>query len=81
MTNFDEWLDTFISEKGYDLEELFEVDGKAGWNLIPLGVVVEAIKAAPEHERRSIKNMLVKIDFFNGDAMDYFRYLAKALAV
>jgi hypothetical protein len=81
MTTFETWLDTFIDEKGFDLEELFEVDGAAGWNLIPLGVVVDAIKNAPDHEQRAIKTMLVKIDFYNGDAMDYFRHLAKALAV
>ena len=81
MTNFDRWLDTFISEKGYDLETFFEVDTPEQWHLIPLGVVVEAIKGAPAHEQQAIKAMLVKIDFHNGDALDYFRHLAQALAV
>ena len=36
MKNFNKWLDTFIEEKGYDLEQVFEVDGPSGWNMIPL---------------------------------------------
>lgn len=76
------WLDTFISEKGLDLEDTFEVEGNEwGWNLIPLGCVVEAIKSAPAHEQKAIRTMIVKIDFVNGDVMDYFEHLAKAIAL
>ena len=40
------WIDVFVDEKGYDLEELFEVDGPTGTaNIVPLGVVVDAIRA------------------------------------
>lgn len=80
MKNFDRWLDTFIEEKGFDLETFFEVDTAEQWHLIPLGAVVEAIKTAPAHEQQAIKAMLVKIDFHNGDALHYFRHLAQALA-
>jgi hypothetical protein len=44
MTNkeFCTWLDTFVEEKGIDLERTFEVEGKDwGLNIIPVGVIVE----------------------------------------
>lgn len=66
---FTKWLDTMIKEKGIDLEEIFTVE-KTQTNIMSYGVVVEAIK-----------NMLVKIDFFNGDVKDYFRHLAVAIAI
>jgi len=79
MTN--NWLDTLIEEKNLDTETCFEVEGPSGPNFIPLGCVLEAIEAAPAHEKRAIEHMLVKIDFVNGDVMDYFRHLAQAIAI
>jgi len=78
---FDKWLDTLIEEKGYDTEHRFEVQGESGSNSIPLGCVAEAMKTAPATEQKAIKNMLVKIDFKNGDCLDYFRHLAWAIAL
>ena len=79
---FNKWLDTLIEEKELDIESTFEVEGPEwGWNLIPLGCVIEAIKSAPVHEKIAIKTMLVKIDFVNGDVMDYFKHLAQAIAL
>ena len=60
------WINTLIEEKGL--------------NIIPLGVVVEHILIAPQHEQNQIKNTLVKIDFHNGDVMHFFTFLAKAIA-
>ena len=31
---FGEWLDTFIKDKGIDLEKAFTVEGKSGTNLM-----------------------------------------------
>ena len=78
---FGRWLNTFISEKNLDLEHVFEVEGPDwGMNSIPLGVVVEHMMIAPASEQAEIKNMIVRIDFRNGDVMDFFKHLAKALA-
>lgn len=79
MKKFEKWLDTMIEEKGIDLEETFEIQGEC-WNLMSYGVVVEAIKATSETEQKAIQNMMVKIDFVNGDIKDYLRHLAKAIA-
>ena len=89
MTKFDkdfnDWLDRLVDEKGLDRDKVYEVEGPKdsfyGVNLIPLGVVVDAIKAAPANEKAPIKDTLVKIDFLNGDVEHFFRHLAKALAV
>ena len=77
---FEKWLDTLVEEKELDTEDVFEVEGASGMNLIPLGVVIEHIKIAPAHEQRQIKNILVKIDFANGDVMHFFNHLAGAIA-
>jgi hypothetical protein len=78
---FNKWLDTLIEEKGIDTEELFEVDGPSGTNIMPAAVVIEAIKNASKQDQVAIKTTLVKIDFCNGDIMHYFKHLAGALAI
>ncbi len=75
------WIDGFVSEKELDTEHVFEVEGASGPNFIPLAVVVEHIKIATERERAQIKNVLVKIDFVNGDTMRFFAHLAKAITI
>lgn len=80
MAGFGKWLDTFLGEKGIDLETCFEIEGPEGWNLFTVGALVELMKSAPAHEQKGIKMMLVKIDFVNGSVLDYFKHLAKAVA-
>lgn len=77
---FGKWLDTFIAEKNIDTEHAFEVEGPSGANHIPVGCVIEAIKSTSAHEQAAIKDMIVKIDFVNGDVLHYFAHLAKAIA-
>lgn len=79
MTGFTKWFNTFISEKeiGYKAFELQDSTGMT--HFIDSDFVIEAIKTAPKHEQTAIKNMLVKIDYINGDVLDYFKHLAQAL--
>lgn len=70
-----------VSEKEYDTEHLFEVEGNSGINFIPLGCVMDAMKQATKQEQEQIKNMLVKIDFANGDCLDFFRHCSQKLAI
>lgn len=81
MKSFDRWIDTFIEEKGIDTEYLLTVEGLLGKNYIPVGCVIEAMKEAPKNEQQAIKNMIIKIDFVNGDVIDFFRHLAEAIAL
>jgi hypothetical protein len=81
MSGFDSWIDTFVDEKGLDVEHRFDVEGPQwGWNSIPLSVVIAAAKNTTTAEQAEIKRQLVEIDFKNADAMHYFEHLAKCLA-
>ncbi len=78
---FSKWLNTFLSEKGIDLEEVLEVEGPSGANHMPIACLVEAMVAAPKHEQAGIKTMCVKIDFVNAPVRPYLLHLARAIAV
>lgn len=71
-TAFQKWFKTFLEEKEVDLSEFLTAD-------IQVGDVCQAIFNAPNHEQVSIKKMIVKIDFYNGNVVDYFKHLAQAL--
>jgi len=77
---FNTWLDTFLSEKGIDLETVVEAEGPSGTNFIPVACLVELMKGAPKSEQVGIKTMLVRIDFANASVLDYLKHLAKAVA-
>lgn len=79
--HFNNWLDTFIEEKELDAEYTIEVEGASGMNYMPLAIVLDAIKSTSSYEQRQIKDTIVKIDFFNGDVMHFFKHLAQALAI
>lgn len=79
---FNQWLDTFVQEKGLDLEWMFTPEGKTyGTNYIPLGCVIDAIKSASPDEQAAIKRKIVELDFRNANVMHFFGHLAKALAI
>lgn len=77
--SFNNWLDTFINEKGISLDDTFEIEEKGILHIFEIGNIVETIKATSPREQAEIKDMLVKIDFHNGDVIDYFKHLARAL--
>lgn len=77
--SFDNWLDNFIKEKEIDLDETFTIESNGQVHIFEIGNIIENIKATSSEEQNSIKDMIVKIDFHNGDVVDYFKHLAKAL--
>lgn len=78
---FKTWINTFLSEKGIDLETILEAEGPSGMNSIPVGCLVDMMIGAPKHEQAGIKTMLVKIDFRNAPVLPYLNHLAKAVAL
>jgi len=78
---FSKWIDALISEKGINPQLTLEIEGDSGLNMMPLEVLVDAIKAAPKSERDQIKKTLVMIDFKNGDILHFFKHLARAIAI
>lgn len=78
---FNNWIETFVEEKGIDPETVLEVQGDSGTNYIPIASLISMIKAAPKEEQEGIKEKLIEIDINNADVLDYFRHLCKAIAV
>lgn len=78
MTTFTKWFETFLEEKNLPFES-FELNNSGEVHFIDTDIVIEAIKGAPAAEQNGIKNMLVKIDFLNGNVNHYFQHLAQAL--
>ena len=78
---FNKWLDIFVSEKGIDLEDGFEVEGATGPNHMQYVHVIDAMKSTTDAEQKKLKSMLVTIDVHNGDIRDYLRHLAQAIAL
>lgn len=76
-TSFNNWITTFIEEKNIDLEETFEVQN----NLFSYGVILEHMMITSKEEQAQIKNIMVQIDFRNGDVKHFMRYLGAGLAV
>lgn len=79
--NMKTWLRTFIEEKEIDLDQHFEIQGQRCGNIFTYGYIVETIEVAPAHEQKKIRDVLVQIDFANGDVRDFLRHLGKALAL
>lgn len=77
---FSEWIDTLIEEKNINTDRIFEIEGASGINFIPVAVVIEHIKIATKQDQEKIKNMLIKIDFINGDICHFLNHLAGAIA-
>lgn len=64
-------------EKGILLDSFqVEVDGLV--HMMNVEQIIQLIEYAPEHEQKHIKDTFSKIDFHNGDIMDYIKFLAKA---
>ena len=78
---FNKWLDTFISEKNINTDRILEVEGASGVNMMPVQIVLDAIKSAPANEQAAIKTTFVKIDFVNGDILHFINHLARAIAI
>ena len=75
------FLETLLEEKGIDIETPIEIEGESGINFMEVGTVVEHILIAPKHEQTKIKDILVKIDFQNGDILHFIKHLARALVI
>jgi hypothetical protein len=73
-----DYFKRFNREKGIDPETVLKVeDEDTGTNLVPIGVLFEFIDTMPADIQKNIRDMIVKIDFQNGDILNYYRHLAK----
>lgn len=81
MATFSAWIDTFLTEKGIDGDEILTVEGPSGENAIPVACLVDAMKTAPARERAQLKTMFVKLDFMNAPIRPYLVHLASVIAI
>tara|TARA_R110000803_G_C11739021_1_gene290756 strand:+ start:267 stop:515 length:249 start_codon:yes stop_codon:yes gene_type:complete len=77
---FNNWLNTFLSEKGIDLDQPINVEGESGLNFMTVENIVEFIKVTSAGEQKAIKNTFVMIDFKNGDVLHFIKHLAQGVA-
>ena len=78
--NFKQWLDTFISEKNLPMEDTFTIEKNNNLNIMTYKTIYEHILIANDQEQKQIKNTIVKIDFLNGNVLDFFKHLGNAIA-
>lgn len=76
------YFNRLIEEKGLSREYIFEVEGTEwGTNYIALGVVVDYLNQSDANTQKVAEAQLTKIDFHNGDVLDFFQYVAKFLSI
>jgi len=77
---FKNWLDTFIKEKEFSMENTFEINKKGCLNIMSYQTIYEHILITTKEEQEKIKKTIIKIDFLNGDILHFFRHLGQAIA-
>lgn len=81
MSDFQGWLDVFLSEHEVDMEETFEVEGPSGVNDMPYAAVVLAMKRTGAEEQKKLRDLFVRADLVNADVGAILRFLAQAIAL
>ena len=74
----EKYFKNFFEEK--EINNNFEVEGSIGTNFIPKEVVFELIINSKETEQTRIKNILIEIDFRNGDINHFFNHILQGVA-
>ena len=80
MTAFNKWFTTFLEEKDRPFE-MFTVTADDGVDhIMSTDVIIETIMNCNAKEQKGIKDMIVRIDFANGNVNHYFKHLGQGLA-
>jgi hypothetical protein len=78
---FNQWLDTFIQEKGIDPEQSFEIEGESGTNYMTYENVIETLKQVDSGEQFLFYERVVRLDFYNQPIEPFLEHLAQAIAI
>lgn len=73
------YFDRFFTEKNLPTVTWELQDPQGTIHIINSDIIIEAIKAAPDHEQAYIRDILVKIDFANGDVLHFLQHLAQGM--
>lgn len=71
------WFDRFFEEKEIGISTYSVKDSEGVTHFVDSEFVIELIKAAPQHEKKQIKDILVKIDFENGNVHHFLKFLGE----
>lgn len=81
MTNLQKWFTTFFEEKDLPNAQ-WEIEHEGQVHLVDSEFIQEVIiKSTPTHEQKGIQNVLVKIDFKDGDVNHFLRHLAEGYVI
>jgi len=72
-------LEKFNEEKEIDLNQMLSIEVNNNIHVLPLRKVILFIYSCPAELQRKIARNIIKIDFHNGDIMDFYKYLAKGM--
>ena len=75
-TEFKNWLDTFIKEKKLH-NKTFKISYAGAIHHISTDTLLDLIREAPADIQTSFKNVIAKIDFYNGDLNQFLEGFAK----
>ena len=75
-TEFTNWLDTFIQEKKLHNKH-FSIPYAGAIHHISTDTLLDLIQEAPADIQSSFKNVVVKIDLYNGDLNQFLKGFAK----
>lgn len=75
-----EWLKLFFEEKALD-NRVYEVEAGDNLHILDTQTVISLIQQAPKHEQTNIMNMLIQIDYYNGDVHHFMEHLARCFAM
>lgn len=71
------YIETLLEEKNISLDtSLLEHEGNIG---LTVKALVDFIYSMPKNIIRQVENTFRKIDFLNGDVMNYVNFLAKGM--
>lgn len=73
--NMKKWFNTFWEEK--KIEGMIQIEHKGILHVIESEFLKNVIIKAHPEEQKQIKEILIKIDFKNGDVMKFLEYLAR----
>lgn len=78
-TKFEKWIDTYFDEKDLDLEVWTYSRGNVIANIDNKSVIAVLRAVKNKQQQKDIREVLVSIDFANGDVNEYLKYLSEQI--
>lgn len=73
-----EFMRTMMEEKGV-INKIMDFESEGEFHIVPVLAVVEFIESSPEELRAQVNQTLSKIDYQNGNVLNFVEYLARGM--